>query len=88
MQKKERPKTIFDSRYDNIISCLIKIRIEKGFSQRSFSKASGYSRCFINRTEAKERRLDCVEIIDYLKRLGLSKKEIEAKVVEWLGEFS
>ena len=77
---KERTKTIFDPRYDRLISDLVKIRHEKGFSQRSFAAKTGYSTCFVSRTEIKERRLDLIETIDYMKHLGLSKTEINNKL--------
>jgi transcriptional regulator with XRE-family HTH domain len=73
---KETAKTIFDPRYDRLISDLVRIRHEKGFTQRSFSAKTGYSKCFIGRTETKERRLDVVETIDYMRHLGLSNVEI------------
>ena len=81
-------KTIFDPRYDRIIAELVKIRRDKGFTQRSFSAKTGYSKCFIARTETKERRLDFIETIDYMKHLGLSKAEINAQMMKWLGTFS
>ena len=87
MQKKETSKTIFDLRYERVISYLVKIRYEKGFTQRSFAKKNNYSKCFIGRTETKERRLDIIEIIDYMKNLGLSKSEITTKITEWVEEF-
>ena len=87
MQKKERPKTIFDQRYDNIVSFLVDTRRVKGFSHRSFARKSGYSRCFIARTETKDRRLDSLEIFDYMKHLGLTKEEIKAKLTEWADLF-
>jgi len=87
MQKKTTAKTIFDQRYDRLISDLVKIRHEKGFTQRSFAAKTGYSKCFVGRTETKERRLDFIETLDYMKNLGLSKKEIAEKVAVWLREF-
>ena len=84
---KETAKTIFDPRYDRLISELVRIRHEKGFTQRSFAKKTGYSQCFIGRTETKERRLDFIETVDYMKHLGLSKKEITKKLTKWLDDF-
>ena len=77
---KETAKTIFDPRYDRLISDLVRIRHEKGFTQRSFAAKTGYSTCFIGRTEIKERRLDLIETIDYMRHLGLSKAEIIRKI--------
>ena len=79
---KEKSKTIFDPRYDRLIADLVKLRHEKGFTQRSFAAKTGYSTCFVSRTEIKERRLDLIETIDYMKHLGLSKMEISNKLNE------
>jgi transcriptional regulator with XRE-family HTH domain len=65
----------------------VKIRREKGFSQRSIAKKSGYSKCFIGRTETKERRLDFIETLDYLKHLGLSERQITTQTRKWLKGF-
>jgi len=81
---KETAKTIFDPRYARLIDELVRLRHEKGFTQRSFAKKTGYSQCFIGRTETKERRLDLIETIDYMKHLGLSKTEIANKITKWL----
>ena len=81
-------KTIFDPRYERLVSVLVKVRREKGFTQRSFAAKTGYSTCFIARTETRERRLDLIETIDYMKHLGLSKKEIAHQIAEWLIDFS
>ena len=80
MSMKKTAKTIFDPRYDRLISELVKLRHAKGFSQRSFAAKTGYSTCFIGRTETKERRLDLIETIDYMRHLGLSKAEIVRKL--------
>ena len=73
---KKTAKTIFDTRYDRLISDLVEIRHEKGFTQRSFAAKTGYSTCFIGRTETRERRLDLIETIDYMRHLGLSDAKI------------
>ena len=87
MFMKKATKTIFDPRYDRLIASLVKMRHENGFTQRSFAEKSGYSKCFIGRTETKERRLDFIETVDYMRRLGLSKAKIAAKTAEWIEEF-
>ena len=84
---KKTPKTVFDPRYDQVVAFLVKTRHEKGFSQRSFEEKSGYAKCFITRTELKERRLDCIEFMDYMKHLGMTKTEIKNKLAEWADLF-
>ena len=79
---KKTAKTIFDLRYDRLISDLVEIRHNKGFTQRSFAAETGYSTCFIGRTETKERRLDIIETIDYMRHLGVCDTEIVNKIAE------
>ena len=74
-------KSIFDKRYYTIIENLVELRKEKGFTQRALAQALGVSNCYIARVETRERRLDLIEIIDYLRVLGLSNNEI-AKFIE------
>lgn len=73
---KTSPKTIFDSRYEKLITRLVEIRHKKGMTQRTLALILGTSHCFIGRTEIKERRLDLIETLDLMKALGLSDKEI------------
>ena len=75
-------KTIFDKRYTWFVSELIKIRNKKKWSQRKLAEVLGVNHNFIARIEMRERRLDIIEIIDYLKALGLSKQEIIKKIGE------
>jgi transcriptional regulator with XRE-family HTH domain len=80
---KTTPRSIFDPRYIRLIAELVKIRKNKSWSQRKLAEVAGTSRCFIGRTETRERRLDLVETIDLMKHLGLSKTEI-TRIIEKL----
>jgi len=80
-------KTVFDPLYDHIIADLVGFRRKKGMTQRVFASKSGYTQCFIAKTEHKDRRMDLVEVIRYLTRLGLTKKEIKVKLTEWADLF-
>lgn len=73
---KTTTKTIFDSRYNQLIERLVKIRHKKEITQRTLALMLGTSHCFVGRTEIKERRLDLIETLNLMKALGLSKKEI------------
>ena len=70
-------KSIFDSRYKELIQLLINRRHKNGWSQITFSKISKIQRTNIARTELHERRLDLIEAIDYMKKLEISKAEIK-----------
>jgi hypothetical protein len=80
---KTSPKSIFDSRYKQLIAELVKIRQANNWPQRKFAEIAKKDHCFIARTEICERRLDLIETIDLCKALGLNKNEI-LKLVEKL----
>ena len=80
---KEKTKSIFNPKYQKLISEIIRLRNERGLTQRELAKLCGVSHCYIGRVETHERRLDLIETIDILKVLGVSKKEI-LKTIEKL----
>ena len=59
-----------------MIDAFIKLRKDKGLTQRSLAKVLGVSNCCVARIETRERRVDLIEIIDYLRALGLTDTEI------------
>lgn len=59
-----------------MINQLVTLRKNKGFSQRDFAKLLGVSNCCIARIETHERRVDVIEMIDYLRALQLTDQEI------------
>ena len=69
-------KSIFDDRYCTLIESLVAIRNKSGFTQRTLAKKLGVSNCYIARVETRERRLDLIESIDYLRALNLSNADI------------
>lgn len=73
---KEKTKSIFNPKYQKLISEIVCLRNEHGLSQRDLAKMCGVSHCYIGRIETHERRLDLIETLDILKVLGLSKSEI------------
>ena len=76
-------KTIFDPRYVKLVSELVKIRHNNGWSQRKLSEILSVPHNSVARIELRERRLDLVETIDYLKALKVPKAEI-IKIIEKL----
>jgi len=87
MHVMEDCKTIFDPRYSRLIADLVKIRNSRGLTQRAFAKKSGYNLSFIAKTELRERRLDFIETINYMRHLGLTQDEVKAKLAEWADAF-
>ena len=75
-------KTIFDQRYRMLIKNLVKLRHERKLSQNKLAKMTGYHNNYIARIELCERRLDIVEMIDYMRHLGMSDSDIIKAVKE------
>ncbi|MCL2229186.1 MAG: helix-turn-helix transcriptional regulator [Firmicutes bacterium] len=69
-------KSIFDERYSALVEGLVALRKKNGQTQRDLAKTLGVSNCYIARVETRERRLDVIEVIDYLRALGLGDDEI------------
>lgn len=78
MATKTTTKSIFDARYSLLIDQFVALRKSKGLSQRDLAKRLGVSNCCVARIETRERRVDVIEIIDYLRALGLTDAEIAA----------
>ena len=69
-------KTIFNPKYKDMIESLKTLRKKRGISQRELAQLLGTTHCFVGRAETCERRLDILDLINILRALGLSKKEI------------
>ena len=76
MATKTTTKSIFDKRYADMIDEFVKLRKDKELTQRDLAKLLHVSNCCVARIETRERRVDLIEIIDYLRALGLSNAEI------------
>jgi transcriptional regulator with XRE-family HTH domain len=73
---KNAKKTIFNRKYEVLVAKLVKIRKNKGLTQRDLAKELGVPHCYVARTEIRERRLDVVELVNILKALKVSRKEV------------
>lgn len=58
--------TIHDQRYNLMITQLIQIRNEKGITQVHLAKKLSKPQSYISKTEGLERRLDVIELVDWL----------------------
>jgi len=61
--------TIHDQRYNLMITQLIQIRNEKNITQVELAKKISKPQSYISKTEGLERRLDVIELIDWLTAL-------------------
>ena len=82
MAIKTTTKSIFDERYVDLIQRFVALRKSKRLSQRDLAKLLGVSNCCVARIETCERRVDVVEVIDYLRALGLADTEITNFIAE------
>jgi len=69
-------KTIFDPKYRAMIESLKTLRNQQGITQRELAKKLRKTHCFVARAETCERRLDILDLINILRALNLSDKEI------------
>ncbi len=76
-------KTIFDPRYELLINQLIALRESKGETQTGLSEKLGKPQSYIGKIETKERRLDSIELLDWLKGLGVAPQRF-FKDIGWI----
>ena len=69
-------KTIFDPKYRAMIESLKMLRNQQGITQRDLAKKLHKTHCYVGRFETCERRLDILDLINILRALNLSDKEI------------
>lgn len=69
-------KTIFDPKYKMMIESIKTLRTQQGVSQRELAKRLEQTHCYVGRIETFERRLDIIDLINILKALELTDKEI------------
>lgn len=62
-------RTIHDPRYSLVITKLIQIRDEKKITQVELAKKLLKPQSYISKTELLERRLDVIELLDWLNAL-------------------
>ena len=62
--------TIHDPRYLQLIERLIQIRNEKGITQTELAKKLQKPQSYVSKTETLERRLDVIELMDWLEALN------------------
>ena len=58
--------TIHDPRYSLMIAQLIHLRNEKGITQVNLASTLSKPQSYISKTEGLERRLDMIELVDWL----------------------
>ncbi|KWR82375.1 MULTISPECIES: helix-turn-helix domain-containing protein [Cupriavidus] len=76
-------KTIHDDRYQAIVRKLIELRKSTGTTQQSMADALGRPQSFVSKVESLERRLDVVELHDWLQALGVDAGSFLREFTWW-----
>jgi len=69
-------KTIFNPKYRDMIESLKALRNKQGITQRELANKLHKTHCYVARAETCERRLDILDLINILRALNLTDKEI------------
>lgn len=64
-------RSIHDPRYQAFINNLVELRVSKKVTQVRLAENLGRLQSYVSRIENKERRLDIIELVDWLKGLGV-----------------
>ena len=66
-----KKKSLFSPRYDEFLKLLREARIAAGLSQRDAAKRLNRTQSFISKSESGERRVDVIELVDFLHAYGV-----------------
>jgi hypothetical protein len=76
-------KTIHDDRYKSLIRQLVAEREARDITQTALSVALSRPQSYVAKVENLERRLDIVELADWLRSLGADGKEFMHRFGWW-----
>ncbi|MBY0566536.1 MAG: helix-turn-helix transcriptional regulator [Hyphomonadaceae bacterium] len=71
-----------DPRYRAVISRLIEIRDELDLSQRELAERLGQSRSYVSKVEIFERRMDFVQLVEWLRALGADERKFLSEMLK------
>lgn len=74
-RKPSAQKSLFSPRYDAFVKLLRETRVAAGLSQRQAAKKMDRTQSFISKCESGERRVDVVELVDFLRAYGQKPEE-------------
>ena len=77
---KKRESSIYDPRYVDLINLLTKVRKERSITQQQLAGRIGIDRRNVSKVETCTRRLDIIELNDWLKVLGVKADLV--KIIE------
>jgi transcriptional regulator with XRE-family HTH domain len=82
-----RPSSIHDIRYQNVIKLIISARKDKNFSQLELAEKLGFSQPDISKIERMERRIDIIELLDFLNLIAGDDIEYFDKLWKKINEY-
>lgn len=72
---------IYDPRYQNLIKKLIELRESKNVTQVELAQHLGKPQSYVSKVEILERRLDVIELMDWLTALSIGFEELNLKKI-------
>ena len=78
------PKSVFSDAYTSVIDYLVELRKAQGVSQVELARRLGKTQQFVSLVERRERRLDVVEFLVYVRALRADPATSLAEVARLL----
>jgi transcriptional regulator with XRE-family HTH domain len=72
--------TLQDSRYCAIVARLVALRKQADLNQRELAERLSISQSFVAKVELHERRLDVVQLIEWVRALGVDEKKFLVEI--------
>jgi len=76
-----RNSRLQDQRYRAIIDRFVELRDEVGLNQRELAERLGLPRSHVSKAENYERGLDLVQMVDWLRALGVDERKVINSIV-------
>jgi len=79
------PGSVFTDAYASLVERLIELRKARGLLQSEVAARLGKPQQFVSKVENRDRRLDAIELYQYVKALDADPVELVAAVYRELG---
>lgn len=76
-------KSIHDHRYVQLVEILTKSRMELQITQTELAKRLTRPQSYVAKVENLDRRIDIVELVDWLNALGVRSEDFLARLPWW-----
>lgn len=74
--------TLRDPRYRAIVARLVAIRKAAKVNQRELAEALGKTQSYVAKVELHERRLDIVQLVEWLRALDVDERKFFAEILK------